>query len=47
MDNMQYTFAIIGFIFGMAALHRVIKLEKKLEEHNVFTKQSEKSQGEK
>jgi hypothetical protein len=47
MDNMQFTFAIIAFFFGMAALHRVIKLEKKLEEHNVFTKPNELSQGKK
>jgi hypothetical protein len=47
MDNIYNTFAIFGFIFGMAALHRVIKLEKKLEEHNTFTKKDDESKGDK
>lgn len=30
-------FGIIGMIFGMAALYRVIKLEKMLKEKNVLS----------
>jgi len=47
MDNIQYTFGLIGFIFGMAALHRVIKLEKELKDNNIISDQSKTSQGDK
>ena len=47
MESMQYTFSIIGFIFGMAALHKVIKLEKELKDKNILIDKNEQSQGDK
>jgi hypothetical protein len=47
MDNIQYTFALIGFIFGMAALHKVIKLEKELKNKNIISDESKPSKGDK
>ena len=47
MDNIQYTFSLIGFIFGMSALHRVIKLEKELKDKNIISDQSKPSKGDK
>lgn len=34
--NME-VFGIIGMVFGLAALHRVIKLEKALKEKNILS----------
>lgn len=34
---------IIGFIFGLAALHRVVKLEKLLKENGVIDKDFDKN----
>jgi len=47
MDNIQYTFGLFGFIFGMAALHRVIKLENQLKENNIIINKTKPSQGDK
>jgi len=47
MDNIQYTFALFGFIFGMAAFHKVIKLEKELKNKNIISDENIPSQGDK
>jgi len=47
MDNIQFTFGLIGFIFGMAALHRVIKLEKELKDKNIISEQTNEPKGDK
>jgi hypothetical protein len=46
MDNIQYTFSIIGFFFGMVALHKVTKLEKELKDNNIISSQTKPSKGE-
>lgn len=47
MDNIQYTFGIIGFFFGMVALHKVTKLEKELKDKNIIGGQTNPSKGDK
>jgi hypothetical protein len=47
MDNIQYTFGIFGFFFGMVALYKVTKLEKELKDKNIISGQTKPSTGDK
>ncbi len=47
MDNIIYTFALFGFIFGMAAFHKVIKLEKELKDKNIISDETKPLKGDK
>ena len=47
MDNMHVTFSIMGFIFGVVALHKVIKLEKELKDNNILVDKNDPNKGNK
>lgn len=44
---MHVTFSIMGFIFGVVALHKVIKLEKELKDNNILVDKNDPNKGNK